>query len=524
MIFIKIIFLLLAFLGFSLFIKEKFSVDTVFIPFIYVSTLSSLVYILAMLSMMKEGVYIFHISFFVIFFYYIYKKKDIAIIFKDLYLFFIIGLLLTFYLYNKEFIHYDNFSHWGRISRFLIENDRINDSRDTIISFNSYPQMSAYFIYGLTRPLGFSENYNLIANALAIFSGYFVFYKACKKSILNTLMFCIFSIYIFFDNISIDTLLVDTLISTSSFALFSFIYEYTFNKKDKNYYLLFPMFIFVTLIKNSSIYFSMIAIAYLCIRNRKDNIKIAISCFLTTLFSQKIWSNHVKHTFDSLGKHSMNLTEYRNVFGEKNKSDIINITKSFIQAVFDDKIIFILLLIIIVAYFCNKRSTILKKLLIFTVVSYALYQLGNYFMYIFSMPKGEALQLAGYGRYLKTIRFYLILVVSYIIFLNYKTFCSKIMIWGLMIYLTLNPLKALMNKNTDKTAQINKNMLEKYRDENNIGANKNILVKMKEKDGSYYYAYMGQYIFRTNTVKITYINNEEKINKNDYDYFIDLSK
>ena len=196
MIFIKIIFLLLAFLGFSLFIKEKFSVDTVFIPFIYVSTLSSLVYILAMLSMMKEGVYIFHISFFVIFFYYIYKKKDIAIIFKDLYLFFIIGLLLTFYLYNKEFIHYDNFSHWGRISRFLIENDRINDSRDTIISFNSYPQMSAYFIYGLTRPLGFSENYNLIANALAIFSGYFVFYKACKKSILNTLMFCIFSIYI----------------------------------------------------------------------------------------------------------------------------------------------------------------------------------------------------------------------------------------------------------------------------------------------------------------------------------------
>lgn len=52
------IFLILSFLGYSLFIKNKFKINTYFLPFLIFTSYISLIYVFAQLALMKEFVII----------------------------------------------------------------------------------------------------------------------------------------------------------------------------------------------------------------------------------------------------------------------------------------------------------------------------------------------------------------------------------------------------------------------------------------------------------------------------------
>ena len=51
------------------------------------------------------------------------------------------GLFLL--LRRAEYVEWDNFSHWGLISRLLLQKNAFPDSRDGIVIFTSYPPGTA---------------------------------------------------------------------------------------------------------------------------------------------------------------------------------------------------------------------------------------------------------------------------------------------------------------------------------------------------------------------------------------------
>lgn len=439
---------------------------------------------------------------------------------KDYWAFSIIAIFIVFYLHNKEFLHYDNFSHWGRIAKFLIENDRLNGADDTYIIFNTYPQMSAYSIYGLIRLLGFRENLALMANAFALLSGYFVLYEAFKKNIVSLIVFFIFSIYIFMDNTAIDTLLVDSLIASIGFAGLIFSYDIDFNKNKKASFLLIPIFFYLTLIKNSSIYFSVIIFVFLLLKYRLKNILPSFISILSLIFSYKSWLRHINNTFTSFGKHSVNKDAYEEIYKEKSIEDLNLISNKFKKVILDERIIFILLLALLVIYLFLNKNRVVRNLLISSLLIFVVYEIGIYYMYLYSMPKDEAIKLASYLRYSKTIRFYLILLNFYI--LVDKFYKSRLIISLIMIFIICLSYKNFKNRpNTEYNKDYNiyvKHELEKFYNKNL--ADKNILISIDENPG--YFNYMAGYIFEKSKTKITEDTNST--NTDDYDYFIDLKK
>lgn len=517
---IYLLLILFGFLGFSAIIKDKFGLETYFIPFLYFSCLSSGVYIFALLGFMKISSYIFHVGFSGCFLYFLLRKR---MIFRELVIYWIyafIGIFIVLYLKNAQFLHYDDFSHWGLISRFLLTHDRLNLQADKLITFTSYPQASAYFIYGLSRPLGFSEPICLIANAFAVLAGYFPIFKRSRDNKYLIPILIVFSIYILMDNVQINSLLVDSLLATSSFALLAFVSEYDFNKDKKLLVLLLPMIISVTLIKNSSLFFVSVAGIYMVKKYWKTDKLVTGFSLIAMFLTHKSWSIHVKRNFVDLGKHSMSLASYKKGLFDKSFLTIYRISANFLKALSEERLILILIIILIISYCLANKDRNYKKILIFVGIVYLSYQLGNYLMYILSMPSGEAVKLAGYGRYVKTIRAYLLLVSFYWMPFDKKKIIPIIMS-AFMVYLSLTPIKKLSVE--DKNWELYRRNKERLAEEKIIGENKKVLVKMDEKDKSSYYYFMARYLYTTCDVVITYPQDNKTYQPSDFDYYVDLT-
>lgn len=518
MLILSILMELTSFMGFSVITKDKLNLRTYFIPFLYFTSLSSFVYILALANQMLVGVYLFHLIFAILCAGYLIKKRGTFLELREYIIFFLIAILIIIYLYNKKFIHYDDFSHWGLISKFILENDRLNGSYDKIISFKSYPQMSVYFIYGLVRPLGFRENLALIANAFAILSGYYViFEKARNNKFLYPVLF-IFISYIFMNSPQITTLLVDTLLATSGFAILAYATTYDFSEEKKYLYACIPMIISLTLLKNSAIFFVLILLIYLYKRYAKIDKVIPAIGTLVFLFAKISWNLHLKLNFTNLGKHNMSLKNYSEILLEKDTSIIIQISRKFLESFLSERFVLILLVILIVSYFINKRDKKIKKIFIFVLTTYFLYQVGNYFMYIFSMPTSEALEIAGYSRYVLTIRIYLVLISFY--WLEFETdMLTAFAISIFMIYSSMGSIKNII-EDVDITPRLEKRKrLEELQVAN--FKDKNILIKMKEADSSYYYSFMAKYLYQTDKISITYPGDDKNFNEEEFDYVVE---
>lgn len=88
------------------------------------------------------------------------------------------GCALICRLFSAEgstLYHYDNFSHWGLIVKYLLKNDAFpTPAANDLISFTSYPVGSACFIYYFCLIVGSEATATLLtAQTLLLFSGYF---------------------------------------------------------------------------------------------------------------------------------------------------------------------------------------------------------------------------------------------------------------------------------------------------------------------------------------------------------------
>lgn len=71
-----------------------------------------------------------------------------------------LGIVMAIVLGQSPLIHYDNFSHWATMVKFMTYTGHLPGATDTIISFSSYPPATALFLTQFVTFAGFSAGGN----------------------------------------------------------------------------------------------------------------------------------------------------------------------------------------------------------------------------------------------------------------------------------------------------------------------------------------------------------------------------
>lgn len=510
-----LILIILSFMGFSSYLKEKFLLDNYFIPFVLATTYILTIYIAALFSFMKIWVYAINIIGLAILFTYKSKRYIIKSLFPSYFLFFLGLLVFTIYLYNKKSFWYDDYSHWGVISRLLLEKDGLNSAADYTIDFKSYPQASAYFLYGIGKFVGYSEGKLFIANTMLMYSACFCFFYCLKgKNFIYGLPIVAFAL--FYDTRPY-TLYVDSLLSAFAFAIFSF-YLYLRENKKAVFFTI-PMFASLVLLKNSGLILAIFLIIFYIFYERKNALVLTGCNLLAVIISYLSWSFHVKSEFGTLSKHQMSIAAYSKELHSKDMEIISKISKLFAKAIISDWFMLMFFAILVIIYFIYNRDKRIKKVGSISFIVYVFYALGLYLMYLFSMPTHEALWLASFDRYNRTIHILIFMSAFFYLLLNFNNQRLLGLILSIVCVFSLvkaKPIGIIASRNIE-VREIFDRQKAKLRDV----SGKHILVIFKHQDKSRYYTRMAMFVFDKAYITDSFKGDTRQFNKNDFDYIIE---
>ncbi|MFT8751776.1 MAG: hypothetical protein ABF750_01450 [Oenococcus oeni] len=415
-------------LGFVIFLRSFFHYNKYLAwATVFVSNILFL-YLFAMLGFLSAAAEVmFVVGLFLLLYFFI---TGVLLDRKPSFTFDTLTIWLIFYFFviasalaSSHLLHYDNYSHWELIVKFLFVEGRIPGASDTIITFTSYPLASSLFIYYVADIVGFSSGTLLLGQFFLLFSCMYALFAVIRdrRIILTSALLClvitIFNIF----NIAIrmDNLLVDFLLPMVTLAGISGLISY-----QKNYWKMIIhgslFFITLSLIKNSGIFFSLIVWSLLVFylfryckkwKHRLLNILNSLVILGISCLPIILWNKHVKDTF-SLSKHEVSVSAYETLFGEKGHAIIELIIHRFINKSFSlstlafqgiIEINLILLISFLVIHFVAKRKNSLLSILIFTDLMIISYYVGMLMMFLLSMPTQEALNLAGMNRHASSI-------------------------------------------------------------------------------------------------------------------------
>lgn len=351
-----------------------------------------------------------------------HPKFEISFQLYDLWLVFY-GVMLGSTLLSCHLAHYDNFSHWAVIVKFLYTQGQLPGAADKIISFTSYPVGSSLFVYYVTHLVGFQPGIMLVAQFLLLFSCMVSMFTVVRDEsrALVTLMLCtIITLFNYFNiAIRMNNLLVDFLLPMLTLAGIAGIYRYKHQIRLMTINTLLIGAV-LTIVKNNGIIFVVILMGYYAYqlfansRSIQTVIKKALNFVIVLVaiyLPLWVWNKHVKATFP-ISKHEVSLNSYEKIFGSKSPETIHKILHKFVTSVFSFQslstkgvilINLILIISLLVIHFIVKKKTYLLRTLIATDITIVLYYVGILLMFLVSMPTPEALQLAGFERYASSI-------------------------------------------------------------------------------------------------------------------------
>lgn len=423
--------LLFSLYGYSSFFKDKLKFDEK-ISWIASSSFVTLVlYVSAYINQLVVtgiGLFIIGLIFASIYVYQRIKKRQIfelieinGIVLWMLFFTILFGVTL----FQSQLVHYDNYSHWALIVKYLFTEGSLPTAQDTIISFSSYPMGSSLFIYYVVLIVGFQENVMLLGQFLLIvFSVYAMFsvLHDIKSHLSMSIMFVFISIFNYFNiAIRMNNLLVDFLLPIITLAGLAGIFRMQKNLMVVSLYT-FLIAGMLSIIKNSAAFFVAVLVIYyfsrlfVLWREKKNGkgISLLFIGFLTAVASYApylIWSKYVQRTFTE-SKHEVNLSAYQQIFNDKDTTILNQITELFFNTILDFRTIstqgillvnlIMLIGFIILRYGLKYKNNFLKELLLIDSIIIS-YYIGIYLMFLFSMPTEEALYLAGFDRYASSI-------------------------------------------------------------------------------------------------------------------------
>lgn len=339
-------------------------------------------------------------------------------------------VLLLAALRGRKFSGYDDFSHWAAIVKEMLLNNRYPSFMDgNRIMFQSYPPGSATYIYYFCKAVAPQESMQMLAQAFMLIAALMPLFSFSKKQTLwLTVYVTLFTSFSMVYLIRIYSLMVDTLLALFGMGAIAYVYKECYLPvhtgtlwNGKRLLPVIPLLIAEVLLKNSGIFFviPVIAMLFSMMKTQRSCRKQCITAVLAPAAALFIWKKHCQYLFwdAEYSKHAMTMTNYASVISGKTGEDCRNIVLSVLRYTFTRKVILYMcafLLLTAVLTWCLNRDDFKRTIrrLAFAAGAYLVYVVGICGMYLFSMPVGEAMQLAAIERYMQTVDLLVFYVVS----------------------------------------------------------------------------------------------------------------
>ncbi|WP_072445980.1 hypothetical protein [Blautia sp. Marseille-P3201T] len=463
----RVIALVGAILGYYFYYNMRWKKKNAYFPIIVVSWITFVMYIAGVLECLKWGTFsIVFIGWFLLFgiFVMTVKKKKldfyIKAVFNSTIICMLIGLIWLWVITRGVGLsHYDDFSHWYRICKMMHVENAYPSQPD--MYFPSYVPGTATWIYFITRFISFSAENCLFAQAILILSCCAVFLgvigekieKKCKA--LSFIYVFVVSTILCAMNVSIYSLLVDTVLALIPLAVVVLI----FNERDrmdiKLYFGVMLGACFTALVKTSGLLLVFfIALAWFMNvnqNNERKNVKknIIISFLLTIIpfLCTRLYINRSVVIYGNISDtyQGVSLNRYLGIFSGKTFQDIVGIFGKYMSEIFKGsgmisqvKVIWICLAFMLIfyyalKYFHRKETVWVKNIFLYVISFFVLYNIGLLFTYMFSMGENEAnsTYLASFYRYMGTASIFITGIVAFVILyiiMNISVVKQKVML------------------------------------------------------------------------------------------------
>ena len=329
-----------------------------------------------------------------------FKNSVLRIITPGTVFFAVVSVFLVFASFGSYFEGGDAYTHWGTVTKVLIDYDRLPTSANYNITFPSYPTGTASFIYFFCKMLHADSEWFIIlvqsVLTLALFIPLFAFAKSKTSQFITavvvTTLLC--------TNEPLRFIVVDNLLAAITVCAIAICIYYHDQLAEKFIYIL-PFSIFLISVKNSGVLFAIVIAVYYFLysaKNKENLVKTAIFA-VAPLVTLKLWQAHVNLLFPTGlldSHHAMSKARYSNLFEEKIQLGLMRpIVERFFHNVFSFKnpFIYILLAVIIIIVYSHisekKFNKSFFRLSLFCFAVYLVYQIGLLGTYICSMPAAE---------------------------------------------------------------------------------------------------------------------------------------
>lgn len=328
-------------------------------------------------------------------------------------LFFAVGsVVMAALLFRAKFTSYDNFSHWAIVVKRMLATDRFPNFSDVNIQFQSYPLGSSCFIYYIAKVSGIRFEWMQMLAQAVLMLGMTAALFSCSRRPVTHLLTAVVGVALLAGDVDFTSLMVDTLLPLTALAGLAACVALR-ERIGERPWLLLPFLLFLMSIKNSGLLFDVVLlVCMLCCGHKalRGHVRAFALTALSPFALLLLWQKHVKLVFsDGMhAKHSLSLSLFAATLEEKGEDIIQAITGGMLGKVFSlsNPMLYVLLLLLallLIGRFCLRDRQSPHFLAPLVLGSYAAYELGLFLMYLLTMPTGEALILAGYSRYEKTI-------------------------------------------------------------------------------------------------------------------------
>lgn len=346
---------------------------------------------------------------------------------------------------SLKLTHYDNFSHWALIVKYLLLVEELPGAESTMIPFRDYPPGVSLIIYYICRYAGHSQGMMLLAQNGVLFACFFALagiVEEKRRFLLYSLLGagCAMLFYLNL-TIRINNLLVDFLLPLLALASMA----YSCREREKFRLCLGQSLLlgFTGIVKGTGLFFAGVAGVYACWRlvqkerekgARKSAASVSVAPIAAVLAAVLVmaaslaapfllWQDHVRTDLagfegkfqiigDVKGDEGEGIREEgmgESVGGEPAGEDLYGqITGDLIQAAIHpaDRAFqaFVFCSVLTAGAFLYariwlKRKWKLLRVYFLGVLMLAAYYGGMLYLYLFTMPEEEAVRLAGFSRY-----------------------------------------------------------------------------------------------------------------------------
>ncbi|MFD1484515.1 ABC transporter permease [Lacticaseibacillus baoqingensis] len=335
------------------------------------------------------------------------------------------GIVMGLALWRSPLIHYDNYTHWALIVKFMTATGRLPGAHDALITYTSYPPATGLFITYVAKFLGFHDGVLCLAQFILIWAAVYTIFGVLRDKTRGLMIFVLcFTISIanvFNIAIRMNNLLVDFVLPIVAVGGIAGAYCCRHHVKQQLAHVALVV-ASLLLIKNSGTFFVIALLLYLAYtrlqgpkahRWRRRAQAVGVTALAGGLgYLPFLWWNwHVKTTF-TLSKHEISTAAYSQQLAHESTAQILGIGRKLIASVasldaLSTRGIILINVVLAAAYLvirllCQQHNHLLA-LLAALDVGFILYDVSLFGMYVLAMPYNEAKQLDGLERYLSSV-------------------------------------------------------------------------------------------------------------------------